>query len=230
MTSVFDFLPPTEQVSARFFTHKSIGDSIEGTYVGRIDGVMNNYGNLQTIITICNVKSKRVNEMGMPVPSPEGDPQDGDFAKVGISSSKVTMLSELDKCKFGDIIGLIFTSMGRQIPGKQQSKIVRIAHKDGLVDEEWIKEQQGLKPVIAQTTAPAPTPVVTDYAPTPAPDLAAQLGVPFVTDTDKINRISTLVIQKFGPLSAEQVKEKVLETTGLAFLPVNLDLILQRLQ
>ena len=103
--------------------------------------------------------------------------------------------------------------------GFQPSKIVKLAHKAGLVDEEWLNEQKQMKNSFTNPTPTPATPV------TPAP-----LDLPFLTDTDKINQVANMVKAKFGEMTSDQVKEKVLESTGLALVIQNLDLIIERLK
>jgi hypothetical protein len=51
-----------------------------------------------------------------------------------------------------------------------------------------------------------------------------------VSDADKIKQIADLAKTKLGATTGEEVKTKVIEKTGLLFVPMNLDLILEKLK
>lgn len=192
---IFERVPEPDRPN--YFKFEKIGDSIQGTYVGRNDNSVNSYGAPQTLVTL---KMK-----------------DGENMTVSIRHSKIGLLKVLDTAKFGQIIGFKFTGE-KANPGKQATKFIRLAHDPSVVDEEWLKENEG------KYTNPTP------MNPTPAAaPITTTANVPASDNEAKIKQIISLAKTKLGAVDEESVKSKIMEKTGLAFINVNLDLILDRL-
>ena len=182
--NIFDIVPEPERLN--YFKFENIGDAVQGTYVGRKDDSINSYGSPQTLVTLKT--------------------SDGEMITVSIRHSKVGLLKILDGAKLGQIIGFQFTGE-KPNPGKQPTKFIRLAHDPNVVDEEWLKEQEGKIASVPAASAPSTA----------------------TNNEDKIKQVITLAKAKLGATDEESVKAQVMEKTGLAFINANLDLILERL-
>ena len=191
---------PTGELTP-FAQFKEIGDGVQGTFVGRKDGQINQkFGHVETIVLLKQY--------------------DGNLIQVSIRENKTFLLNEVNKCKLGDIIGFKFTGTRPSQKGNP-TKVIVLVRDENLVDKEWLAEQsKRVDSLRAQLEESNPM----------SAGQKLEQELPFVTDSDKILKISTVIKTKFGVSSEEEIKDKVLSETGLAFLPVNLDLILARLK
>lgn len=189
-----------EQERRNYFTFNNVGDGVQGTYIGRNDNSVNGYGMPQTLVTL---KKK-----------------DGEIVTVSIRHSKTGLLKILDTVKLGQIIGFKFTGT-KDNPGKQPTKFIRLAADPNIVDKEWLESQKnGIK------TSPAPV-----VAPKGSVEEEIKLPVSDkpLTDEEKIRKIAEIARAKLGAADEVGIKAVVMEKTGLAFIKINLDLILERL-
>lgn len=199
--NIFDIVPEPERHD--FFKFEKIGDSVQGTYIARNDNSINSYGAPQTLVTL---KKK-----------------DGALITVSIRHGKVGLLKVLDGVSLGQIIGFKFTGEKPSVSGsgRQPTKFIRLAQDPKIVDEEWLKEQVNPQRTVfvAPVTFTAPTTIKPVFVPTSNPS----------TNDEKIKRIIELAKTKFNATDETSVKQQVMEKTGLAFININLDLILERM-
>lgn len=190
-----------------YFKFTNVGDKVQGTFVSRDDNSIDGYKNPQTLVGLLQ--------------------DDGTVKTVSIRHSKKGLLDELNKVKLGQIIGFVFTGT-KDNPGKAATKFIRLIHDPKYVDEAWMKEQEKKENPTEGMTASELFPS------TPATSndvINAALGAtPVVSDGDKIKEIAGLAKTKLGASSAEEVKSKIIEKTGLEFVPSNLDVILAKLK
>lgn len=200
-----------------YFKFTNVGDKVQGTYVSRDDNSIDGYHNAQTLVGLLQ--------------------EDGSVKTVSIRHNKTGLLDELDKTKFGEIVGFIFTGT-KDNPGKQATKFIKLVHDAKFVDEAWLKEQEKLANPTAGMTAdqifPDKTPASLEAdlvaALTPSPVVAPVATEPAISDSDKIKEIASLAKSKLGANGAEEVKTKIVEKTGLEFVTANLDAILTKLK
>jgi len=211
--SIFDEVS-TERTFAKFTT---VGDSYEGTYVGRTDNVPNMYGQNQTLI---DLKQK-----------------DGTVITVSIRDSKTILLNQMDQVMLGQIIGFKFTHTKENKLGND-SKIIKLVADAKYVDRAWIEENEKRQAEIAkQFGAKTPEQIteaqLTKMAPGEAfPDAPAPIAenAPAApVDAGKLRIITDLASAKFNTTDLDMLKAKIMETTGLAVLPSNFDNIIKLL-
>lgn len=193
------------------------GDSIQGTYVGKITGTADGFGNQQIIYQL--LKS-------------------GEVFNVAFGENKKVINQDMAKAKFGQIVGFKFK--GRLQVKNKLGKMVEV--KDfglyadpKIVDTEWIKENADNMPTATHVTvefAQEKAKVnqefsnfgVSEASPVPSTDAPAS-----VTPEDKMAIIAKLAHDKLGIVDTGIMKDKVMEVTGVAFLPVNFDRIISAL-
>lgn len=214
MTKVNIFEDAKENVMPTWMKFINPGDSVQGTYVGKIVGQKDGYGNEQVIYQIMT--------------------DDGKIVNVGFGLNKKFLIQDMDGVKFGQIIGFKFKGT---IPVKDKfGKPVNVKdyalHQDpAIVNEVWLKENEGHMPEIVHSTAQAD-------------DAAAEAefkgmgesegNVPFstpgnLTDEDKFAVIEKLAKDKLGATNLEESTKLVMEKTNLALIPINLDKIIEAL-
>lgn len=200
---------------------ENAGDSIQGTYVGKITGSLDGYGNLQVIYQLL---------------------KDGEVYNVGFGENKKVIIQDMAKANFGQIVG--FKYKGRLSVKNKLGKIVEV--KDfglfidpKIVDEGWLKENAQCMPETTHVDSVGTRASKTSNEETekafqefsnfgasegsPAPSTSAPSSV---TPEDKLAIITKLAHDKLGVSDPAIMKDKVMEITGIAFLPANFDRII----
>lgn len=193
------------------------GETIQGTYIGKITGTIDGFGNKQIIYQLL---------------------KNGEVFNVAFGENKKVINQDMDKAKFGQIVG--FKYKGRLQVKNKLGKMVEV--KDfglyadpKIVDTEWIKENTDNMPVathvnveFAQEKATANQEFsnfgVSEVSPVPSNDVPAS-----VTTEDKLAIIAKLAHDKLGITDQNILKDKVMEITQVAFLPINYDRIISAL-
>lgn len=214
-----------------FFSFKTIGDKIEGTYIGTGYQVSQISGEEQLHYRLKGT--------------------DGQYYKVG---SRKGIDSQMKGIKLGQIIGFEYVA-DKDVKKPSPAKIIQVWANPSIVDTQWLKENE--EAVAAAEAASAETPVKTTPAPTafPAPASAPASapvstpapvatsvntpspaerfkGQPFHTAEEKQDMllvISEMAKDKLGATTPEEVKSKVMEATGIAFIDAQLPKIIEAL-
>lgn len=191
-----------------FFKFVNVGDKVQGTLVSRDDKSIDSYNNPQTLVGLLQA--------------------DGTIKTVSIRHNKTGLINELDKCSLGDIVGFVFTGT-KDNPGKAATKFIKLVHDEKFKDEAWLANQ-------GKKDDPTQGMTVDQIFPTTEASLEASLAAAVqpaatqMSDSDKIKEIAALAKSKLGANSTEEVKAKIVEKTGLEFVPSNLDAILGKLK
>lgn len=211
MVNIFE--SAKEKVMPEWAKFINAGDAVQGTYVGKIVGQIDGYGNEQIIYQLLQEDGETV-------------------VNVGFGLNKKVLHQDMSTVKFGQIIG--FKYKGTIEVKDKFGKPVKVKdfalHQDPkIVDEAWLKENEGNMPEVVRAVEK------TAAASESLDELVADLkspaeDVPFsspgnLTNEDKLKVITKLATEKLGATDAQSVKEKVMENTGIAFIPVNFDKI-----
>ncbi len=193
------------------------GDSVQGTYIGKIVGQKDGYGNEQIIYQLLQ--------------------EDGEIMNVGFGLNKKFINSDMESVKFGQIIG--FRYKGKVTVKDKFGKTVEVKdfslhHDPKIVNVVWLKENLGSMPevtVVSETADEKATREFNDF-PTTVNAVVDNQDVPFssngsLTNEDKLAVINKLAKDKLGVLDDSQVKDKVMEVIGIAFIPLNFDKIIE---
>jgi len=218
MTNIFE--AGKETVAPKWASFKEAGDSYQGTYVGKILGLIDGYNNEQIVYQLLQ--------------------DDGEITNVGFGLNKKVIHADMAKVKFGQIVGFKYKGM-ISVTNKKTGKPVDVKdygifQDPKIVNEEWLKDNEGVvsKAANATNSAEADFDNMTDSS-----DNGDYDDVPFaskddsekdgdLTNEDKLAVITKLAKDKLGATD-ETVKEKVMETTGVAFIPVQYDRIIETL-
>lgn len=120
---------------------------------------------------------------------------------------------QMKHIKLGQIVGFEFTKIiPATRPGYKPTNVIQVYADEKTVDEKWLMEQESTE---TETDA--------------APAVEQTVGVALTTD-ELLKEINNLAVTKLGAKDAESVKQLVMEKTGLAFIEVNLKIILETLQ
>lgn len=195
---------------ATWFVPKTIGDSVQGTYIGKREGV-NKYNHEQFIYELKNASG---------------------VVNVAVRKTHKAFVERMEQIKFGQIVGVKFTE---EIPsregGRNPTKVLRIYADPHVVDQEWINDQKALRSLESsdgsevtltikdETQNVATTPTVDE----PFPDHV-------MTDEEKIKVLTEIAKAKLGVKDPLTMRDQVMEATGLAFINSNLDQIIAKLR
>ena len=217
MNNVDIFSATNEKKMPSWAKFEKAGDVIQGTYVGKITGTIDGFGNAQIIYQL--LKS-------------------GEVFNVAFGENKKVIHQDMAKTKFGQIVGFKFK--GKLQVKNKVGKMVEV--KDfglyadpKIVDTEWLKENTDNMPTVthvntefAQEKSAANQEFsnfgVSESSPVPSNDAPAS-----VTPEDKLAIITKLGYDKLGITDMAIMKEKIMEITGVPFLQTHYDKIIASL-
>lgn len=210
--SIDIFAEAKEKTMPTWMKFVNAGDKVQGTYIGKITGQIDGYGNEQIIYQLLQ--------------------DDGSVMNVGFGLNKKFLNRDMETVRFGQIIGFVYKGT-IEIKDKF-GKVTKVKdygiHQDSkIVNDAWLKENEGNMPV-ATKVEPSPERADTfkDF------DLNKTEDVPFsstgsLTNEDKLAVIEKLAKDKLGATDVSTVKEMVMEATSVAFIPLNFDKIIEAL-
>lgn len=120
-----DIFASAKPQSGEFFKFKSVGDSIQGTYIDVRNGT-DSFGNQQTIYVL-------------------QDSSDGKIWNLGFRSSQMVIHERMNSITFGQIVGFKFDEEreSKRNPGTKV-KIIRIYADPKFVDQAWLDHQKSV--------------------------------------------------------------------------------------
>lgn len=224
MTNIFD--EANERTMPEWASFKAAGDAVQGTYIGKITGQADSYGNEQIIYQLLRDDKKIVN--------------------VGFGLNKKILHQDMSQVNFGQIVGFKYKGTV-EVRDKRTGKTVSVKeyalyHDPKIVNEKWLSENKGNMPTVTVTKSEVSSPASATKRDSELEDLVEELNsendesddVPFSSDSsltneDKLAVISKLAKDKLGATSASEVKDKVMGATGIAFIPVRYQEIIDSL-
>ena len=217
MNNVDIFSSTKEKTVATWVKFLKAGDSVQGTYVGKITGSRDGFGGEQVIYQIL---------------------KDGEVVNVGFGINKKVIIQEMEKAKFGQIVGFKYKgklSIKNKVGVMVEVKDFGLYLDPKLVDTEWLKENAGCMPETAHVKTNFSKETenanqefsnfgVSESSPVPSVNAPTS-----VTAEDKLAIITKLGYDKMGIVDLAIMKDKVMEVTNLAFIPSNYDAIISAL-
>ena len=217
MNNVDIFSATSEKKMPAWVKFTNPGDSIQGTYVGKIVGSIDGFGNEQVIYQVL---------------------KNGEVFNVGFGINKKVIIEEMNRTNFGQIIGFkykgtikIKNKLGKEV----EVKDFGLFSDPKIVDTEWLKKNERNMPF--QTTLSNELTKeqivvnqefsnfgVSESSPVPSSDAPSS-----VTPQDKLAVITKLAYDKIGVTDPNVMKDKVMEVTGIAFVELNYDKIISAL-
>lgn len=200
--SIFD---DNNKVTSNYWKYDTVGDKIEGTYIDRR-------------VTTNRLKPD-AEQIVYTLKQPDGIVTDV-YGKPGIDA-------QMKNVKLGQIIGFEFKEEKEAtVPGHNNTKIVQVYANPKIVDENWLKgidDEQAINAAEAVGTPAASVPA-TPATEAPATPTGTE-ATPSLEAT--VKEINNLAVEKLKATTPEDVKAKVMEATGLAFIEGNLPQILE---
>lgn len=217
MTSIFD---DTNKLTSNWWKKDNIGDKVEGTFEGKNTQINQMSGKEQLVYQI------RV--------------ADGTLYLVG---GNIGIDSQMQRVKIGQIVGFEYTEErpNKKNPSLNPTKVVQVYANPSLVNEEWLAEQKRLGVTDRVTSTENTEPVTAEEAEEIINGSAKEVRTenikedneaPFLTESEKkrlIVQITELATSKLGATDGEDVKNKVMNETSLAFIDSNLNAIVNAL-
>lgn len=225
------FQDAKEKVMPEWAKFVKDGDAVQGTYVGKILGQIDGYGNEQIIYQLLQ--------------------EDGRVVNVGFGLNKKVINQDMDAVCFGQIVG--FKYKGKLTVKDKFGKPVEVKdfsiYQDRkIVNQKWLDENKDNMPKVVRVTAQAGEAEAEKQfkemfsetatsAVTPSVDSHTVPGfgdVPFsstgsLTNEDKLKEIEKQATAKLGASDALTTKTLVMAKTGVPVIPVNYDKILNAL-
>lgn len=185
------------KVKGNWWKQETIGDKLQGTYIGKRQIVNQLSGQDQWIYEIKD--------------------ENGDYWNVG---GKPGIDVQMRHVKPGQIIGFEYVEeRPNPKPGMNATKVVQVYANEKIVDENYVAEEEEARQKELRgeggdnTSKPQGKPAASG----PSTD-------------EKIAKIMELSKEKWGLTDPAQVKEKVMNETGLAFIESNLDKIVEAIK
>ena len=217
MNNVDIFSSTKEKTVATWVKFLKAGDSVQGTYVGKITGSRDGFGGEQVIYQIL---------------------KDGEVVNVGFGINKKVIIQEMEKAKFGQIVGFKYKgklSIKNKVGVMVEVKDFGLYADPKIVDTEWLKENAGCMPETAHVKTNFSKETenankefsnfgVNESSPVPSNDAPAS-----ITSEDKLAIITKLGYDKLAITDLAIMKEKIMEITGVPFLPTYYDKIISAL-
>lgn len=200
------FKDAVEKEMPKWASFKNPGDNVQGTYVGCIKGQIDGFGNEQIIYELLDTDRKIIN--------------------VGFGLNKKFIIQEMDRVNFGEIVGFKFkqwVTVKNKMGKDTNVKDYAIYHDPKIVDEKWLAENAGNMPTVTKTNE------VEDKKKASIVEDVPFSSAGSLTNEDKLAVINKLAGDKFGLADLTQIKDKVMEVTGIAFVAVNYDKIIAAL-
>lgn len=219
MTSIFD--DDTNKMTGNWWKKNKVGDKLEGTFESKKRQLNPISGEEQ------NVYEVRTKE--------------GELYLVG---GNVGIDSQMQNVKAGQIVGFEFTEErpNKKNPSLNATKVVQVYANPKMINEEWLIQQKRLQDsqlgiaesFIEQSETDKATEVTSEEAEEIINGTSeTEETQPFMTESEKkklIVQITKLATNKLGATSAEDVKNKTMESTELAFIDANLEKIVEALE
>jgi len=204
------FKEASESVLPTWMKFTNPGDKVQGTYIGKITGQIDGYGNEQIIYQLLQ--------------------DDGKVINVGFGLNKKFLNRDMDSVKFGQIVGFIYKG---QVEIKDKfGKVTKVKdyaiHQDPkIVNEVWLRENSANMPTV--TVAEPAKSSDDDFK-----DFEQKEEVPFsskgsLTNEDKLSVIEKLAKDKLGATDSTTAKVAIMEKLGIAVIPVQYDVIIEKL-
>jgi hypothetical protein len=207
------FKEAQEKVMPKWMKFINAGDSAQGTYVGKITGQIDGYGNEQIIYQLLQ--------------------EDGSVLNVGFGLNKKFLNRDMESVRFGQIIG--FRYKGTIEIKDKFGKVTKVKdyaiHQDPkIVNAEWLKENEGNMPTVTKAEPAAASQDSGDFK-----DFENKTeDVPFsstgsLTNDDKLAAIEKMAKAKLGATDLNSAKVAVMDKIGIAVIPIQYDKILEAL-
>lgn len=212
MTSIFN---DTNKMTGNWWKKEKIGDRIEGTFESKNTQINQMSGKEQMVYKIRS--------------------EQGDLYLVG---GNIGIDSQMEKVKVGQIVGFEYTEEreNKKNPSFAATKIVQVYANPNIVNKEWLAQQKELDGIQVNqevTTKEAEEILNGNDEEIKIEDFKEKDEAPFLTDIEKkdvIIKITELATNKLGAINGEDVKNKVMESTELAFIDQNLSKIVVALE
>jgi len=208
MTSIFD---TDNKLTRDFWKYPNIGDKVSGTFIRKSSQTNRINGQEQILYEI---------------KTPEG--------KIVTIGGKRGIDMQMQNVKLGQIVGFEYVEERPSKEGLNPAKIVQVYANTTIVDEQWIKDNEEAQsgpgfdfPNDEEKSTPKAINKTTEKTTTPDPDQ------PFYTQSEKdelIKKITELSVSRLGANDASDAKIKIMETTGIAFIDINLQKIVSALE
>ena len=210
--SIFD--DDANKMTGNWWRKEKIGDKLEGTFENKKKQINQMSGNEQNIYEI-RIKN-------------------GDLYLVG---GNIGIDSQMQNVKVGQIVGFEFTEErpNKKNPALNATKVIQVYANPKIIDEEWLAQRKKLEESQPnQVTEEEAEEIMNGSEEEVKIEDAEEekTEAPFLTESEKKNliiQITELATSKLGATDGEDVKNKVMESTKLAFIDSNLNAIAEAL-
>lgn len=221
-TNIFE--EADEKVMPSWAKFTNPGDSVQGTYVGKIVGQVDGYGNLQTIYQLLQ--------------------DDDTIVNVGFGLNKKVIHADMEQVGFGQIVGFKYKGTVA-ILDKRSGKTINVKdfglYQDPkITNAKWLEENKDNLPQVVMASNKEVSgegsnnlDKFSSASESESKEKDYDNDIPFsspgsLTNEDKLAVIEKLAKDKLGA-TPQETMDKVMEKTGIAFIPANYDRITEAL-
>lgn len=207
-----------EKVMPEWAKFLNAGDSVQGTYVGKIEGLKSPaYGQEQTVYQLLQ--------------------DDGRVINVAFGLNKKVIHQDMMAVKFGQIIGFKYKGMiavtNKTTGAKVNVKDYDLRQDPKIVDEKWLASNKDHMPEVTKVTSHGAGNNANERLNDFVDSMKSTDDLPFssegsLTNEDKLAVITKLAKEKLGATDTD-VKDKVMEGLGIAFIPIQYQNIIEKL-
>jgi len=194
------------KVQSALFNFAKVGDQLQGTYVGKSQAKSKYSGELEPLYEIMT--------------------EDGEFFTIW---GKPIINQQMNRIKLGQIVGFKLIEERKTEKGNP-AKIIQVFADPKLVNEEWMKEN----PDAGKQEEGVEVEDV-DFGASEEPKKEAvpfESEAPPVGETPEAKEAQALALAqaKYGLADEQEIKNKVMNESGLAFIAPQMDAIIEFLQ
>ena len=199
-----DMFKDEYKIQANWFKFLVIGDNIQGTLIGRRQTLNRLSGKMQWIYEIKGIDNQ-----------------------INLIGGTAVIDRQMQYVRLGQVIGFKFLeTRPNKEPGRKPTKIIQLYANPNIVDKEWMESRE------QEAFNQFPGATVEEDIPfgdeEPKPSITKPLEE--TKPLDKDETIRNLAQLKLGVTDPTQVKTKVMEALGLAYIESNLDQIIEKLK
>jgi hypothetical protein len=198
-----------QKVQSNIFNFTSVGQSVQGTYLGRTLKHSPKYNKDLYLYDLKTESNEIISVWGRPI-----------------------IDSNMKFVKPGQIVEFRFVGV-KPTPKGNDMKLIDVYADEKVIDENWLKaqEEEAMLENIAEQNTAAQQQTIDNVNFMSAPKQETKNNAPVANDdTQKLNLIGELSKMKLGVVNPDAVPVEVMNAINLAFVPANYDNIIKQLE
>lgn len=201
-----DIFQDQYRMQSTIFNFENVGDQIQGTYVRKSEAKSKYTGLMEPLYEIRTPEGEYFTIWGKPI-----------------------INQQMAKVRIGQIVGFKLIEKRKTDKGNP-ANIIQVFADPKLVDEDFLRDMKELGGVEEAPTEEGVVVEEVSLSTPTAPAPASTPTAPVETLLDVDAQITELAKTKFGLKTEAEIKQRVMEVTGLAWIGTNLNAILEKMK